>query len=394
MPPRFSADELHARIAALERELGDAAATQDMHRHTESVLRDAVAYAESIVDTVREPLLVLDGQLRVVSASRAFYRTFGVPPEETVGRYFYDLGNGQWNIPALRTLLEEVLPLEKAFDDFEVVHAFPVLGTRAMLLNARKLSSEINQTEKVLLAIEDITERRRMEEELQRSNEDLQRFSFVAAHDLRSPLNSAINLSEVLKQRLQGKLDEEETRIQLLALDSMRRLSGLMEDILNYAQMNIAPPQMALVPLQEVLQLALANLQHHIANTGAEISAGALPEVRGNATQLVLLLQNLIGNALKYRTAETPRIRIEAVQRNVCWQVAVSDNGQGFEVEHAARIFEPFKRLHGSEIPGNGIGLSTCKRIVERLGGRIWADSVPGEGATFYFTLPGNEENI
>lgn len=203
---------------------------------TEAGLRDALSYAASIVDTVREPMLVLDGNLCVVTASRAFYQTFGVLPEVTEGQFIYDLGNGQWNIPALRTALEEVLPKEQSFQDFKVVHDFPALGRRVMLLNARKLWREDNNSVLVLLAIEDVTERKRLEDELLRSNEDLQRFAYVAAHDLRSPLNAALNLSELLARRLEGRLDAEEADMQKLAVESMKRLSSLMQDILSYSE--------------------------------------------------------------------------------------------------------------------------------------------------------------
>ena len=356
-----------------------------------AVLEQSLAYAETIVDTVREPLLVLDGSLRVLTASRAFYQTFGVSPEETAGQYIYNLGNGQWDIPALRTLLEEVLPQAKSFDDFEVTHDFATIGRRVMLLNARRLWGAGIEAERVLLAIEDVTKRRRLEEEIERSNEDLQRFAYVAAHDLRSPLNNALSLSQLLARHLKGRLSEDEMRIQMLALESMERLGALMEDILSYAQMNTGQRQMTLVPLQEALQMALANLQHHIEKNEAEISAGTLPQVHGDRTQLTMVLQNLIANALKYRTKETPRIRIDAIQDNDKWRLSVRDNGEGFEAKYALKIFEPFERLHRGEVPGSGIGLSTCKRIVERLGGNIWAESVPGEGSTFYFTLPVSE---
>jgi len=351
-----------------------------------------LTYAQTIVDTVREALLVLDGELRVVTASRSFYQIFGVSPEETEGHSLYSLGNGQWDIPALRLLLEGVLPLKKTLDNFEVVHVFAPLGRRVMCLNACTLWREGNHTERVLLAIDDITERKRMEEEMLRSNEDLQRFAYVAAHDLRSPLNTAIILSQLLAKDLQGRLSEEETRLQSMALENMQRLNTLMKDILTYSEMTAAPRQLAVVPLQESLDIALANLQTQIQNNEARISWGVLPHAHADRTQMVLVFQNLIGNALKYRSAETPRIHIEAVPHNSHWQISVADNGQGFEPEYALPIFEPFKRLHGANIPGSGIGLSTCRRIIERLGGSIWAESVPDEGSTFYFTVPVESE--
>ena len=176
-----------ARIAELEGQLVSAGRAGEAQGIVEVSLRETLEYAESIVDTVREPLLVLDCALRIRTASRAFYEIFAVSKEETEGQFIYDLGNGQWNIPALRTLLEEILPLERSMKDFEVEHEFPSLGLRVMLLNARKLLRKGNHSELVLLAIEDVTERKRLSEELVRSNEDMQRFAYVAAHDLRAP---------------------------------------------------------------------------------------------------------------------------------------------------------------------------------------------------------------
>ena len=365
----------------------EAVQTEGVHPHTDAGLREALAYTEAIVDTVREPLLVLDAELCVLTASRAFYQIFGVSREDTTGRFLYDLGNGQWNIPALRKLIGEVLPAGKSFHDFEVAHEFPVLGRRVMLLNARKLWCQSNSSERVLLAIEDVTERKRIENEIQRSNEDLQSFAYVAAHDLRSPLNAALRVSQLLARRLEGKLEEEESSLLALSVENLLRLSTLMQDILTYSGLGTGVPQRTSVALEEPLQTALANLQHHIEKNAADITAGALPQVQGHRTQLAMLFQNLIGNAIKYRSEKTPHIRIEAVREGDHWRLSVSDNGQGFRTEYAARIFEPFQRLHGINIPGSGIGLATCKRIVERLGGHIWAESEPGQGSTFYFTL-------
>jgi light-regulated signal transduction histidine kinase (bacteriophytochrome) len=291
-------------------------------------------------------------------------------------------------------LLEGVMNDGKDFQDFEVAHDFPQLGRRVMLINARKLWTEETDSHLILMAIEDVTSRKRIHEELVRSNEDLQRFAYVAAHDLRSPLNSALNFSQLLARRTAEKLDEQERELLQTSIASMKRLNALMEDILTFSEMGNAPQQRTLISLDRPLQLALANLQHHIEHNGAIITSGSLPEVRSDRTQMVMVFQNLIGNALKYRRAEAPHIHIEAVEEGSDWRISVADNGQGFDPVHASAIFEPFRRLHGKNIKGSGIGLATCKRIVERLGGRIWAESVPGQGSTFFFTLVAGPESL
>ncbi|MBV8845458.1 MAG: PAS domain-containing protein [Bryobacterales bacterium] len=335
-------------------------------------MQEIIAYTESIVDTVREPFLVLDAELQVVTASRSFYRVFAVAAEQTIGRFVYDLGDGQWNIPELRKLLEEVLPEQKAFDDFEVSHDFPSIGHRVMLLNARKLWRPGNHSMFVLLAIEDVTERKRLSDELIRSNEELQAFAYVAAHDLRSPLNSGLALLQLLARQAAKKLGEADAAKLDIAITSFQRLGTLMEDILEYSTAANAPQRAAWVDLNEPLTAAIANLKHHIESARARIDFEKLPSVKADRAHLIIVFQNLLGNAIKYHGAEAPKIFVSAVRSGASWQVSVADNGQGFNPEYGTKIFEPFKRLHTDNIPGSGIGLATSKRIIERLGGKIW----------------------
>jgi signal transduction histidine kinase len=348
---------------------------------------------KSIVATIREPLLVLDGLFRVKSASRSFYETFHVTPSVTEGYFLHQLGNGQWDIPELPVLLESVLSKGSVIDNFVVTHDFPSLGPRVMSLNARKLWREGSPTALILLAIEDITARKQIEEELLRSNEDAQRFAFVAAHDLRAPLNSAVVLLQLLSEKTAAKLEAEERHVLSMATAHLQRLQTLMSDILSYAQVGGAQ-NTATVPLREPVEIALVNLQSDIEKTRAQVDVGPLPTVRVDRSQLTLVFQNLIGNAVKFRTDEAPRLQIGATRENREYVVSIADNGQGFDPRFAEQIFLPFKRLHGSETPGSGIGLATCKRIIERMRGRIWAEAAPGKGATFYFTLPINDPGI
>jgi len=293
-----------------------------------------------------------------------------------------------------KPLLEEILPRKAIMKDFEVEHEFPSLGVRVMLLNACKLQRKGNHSELILLAIEDITERKRLSEALVRSNEDMQRFAYVAAHDLRAPLNGALKLSTLAARRLADRVGEEEAHLLALSVESLERLSALMQDILTYSEMGNVPQQRTLVSLEEPLKIALLNLQHHIEHNEAVISVEDLPTVLGDRTQIVMVFQNLIGNALKYRRVEVPRIRIYSVREGAFWRVSVADNGQGFESDYAETIFKPFRRLHGKNVPGSGIGLATCRRVVERLGGKIWAESTVGAGSTFHFTLPAQPTDV
>ncbi len=347
----------------------------------------ALLALKGIVGTIRNPLLVLDSALRVKLASRSYYETFQAAPNITEGCLLGQLGNGQWDIPKLGALLEEVLWKGSVVEDFEVRHVFPSIGPRVMSLNARKVWPDGNPAARILLSIEDITSRKQIEDELLRSYEDVQRFAFVAAHDLRAPLNTAMMLLQVLSQKTGAKLEEDERQALSMAKDNLQRLKCLMGDILSYSQVGGTENKLS-VPLQEPLRMALANLQKDIEETKTEVSFGPLPTVKADASQLTLVFQNLIGNAVKFRSDEPPRLQIGATREQREYVVSVADNGPGFDPQYARQIFLPFERLHGPETPGSGIGLATCQRIIERMGGRIWAEATPGKGATFYFALP------
>ena len=291
----------------------------------------------------------------------------------------------------MRTLLEEALTQNKNFQDFEATHFFSSLGSRTLLLNGRQLLIPQSSSPFVLLAIEDVTESKRLRDSLIASNEDLQRFAYAAAHDLRSPLQTSLVVSQMMAESLRGKLDEKESASLALFVDTMERLRKLMEDILTYSGMGHAPQKLEVMPLVEPLNIALANLQFNIDGSQAQINIGALPELPLDLSRTAMVFQNLIDNALKYRAAAPPQIDIQAKRVGAQWQISVRDNGLGFKSEYADRVFEPFRRLTESGVPGSGICLATCKRIVERMGGRIWAESEPGKGSCFYLSLPAEQ---
>jgi signal transduction histidine kinase len=345
------------------------------------------AALKSIVETIQEPLLVLDSALRIKTASRSFYETFQGTPDATIGCFLYQLGNGEWNIPTLRTRLEDILPMDSVLENFEIRLEFSNLGPRVMSLSARKLVREDNPTSLILLTIADITARKRVEDELLRSYEDSQRFAYVAAHDLRAPVRTCMTLLDVLENQAQERMNPEDSELLSMARSNLDRLQVLMSDILAYSQIGGAQAT-KLVPLRESLEMALTNLKSEIEETATVVDCGTLPIARADRALMTLVFQNLLNNAIKYRANLPPRIRVEGKRENGEWVLAIADNGQGFNPRYAEMIFLPFKRLHGPDMPGSGIGLATCKRVVERLGGRIWAQSAAGKGATFYFTLP------
>jgi light-regulated signal transduction histidine kinase (bacteriophytochrome) len=226
-------------------------------------------------------------------------------------------------------------------------------------------------------------------QQLERSNRDLERYARVVAHDLEAPLKVICAGLAGLRERSGQRLDSKSAEFVTEAIENAGRMASLIRDILDYSRARADTTPFEPVDLARVASVAVANLRVQIDSSGAALDIGELPTVSGNESQLLQLLQNLIGNAIKYRSAAPPKIRVWAELAGEHWHLAVRDNGMGIDPKHSERIFEPFIRLHSShEIEGTGVGLAICRAVVERHGGRIWVDSRPGEGATFHFTLP------
>ncbi len=350
----------------------------------------------AIVDTTRYPLLVLDAELRVESANQAFYTAFRVPPADTIGRRVYQLGNNQWDIPELRRRLEEILPTNSVFDDFQVTHNFNDIGTRTMLVNARRLHGSPTQP-RIVLVFADITEQNRIakdlkgkSDELARSNAELDQFAAVASHDLQEPLRMISNYVKLLERRYASTFDDKAREYMGFVTSGADRMSAMIKAILAYSQLGHQGSGFAMTESDISLHGALANLKRKINEAKATITEGHLPQVMSNAEQLTQLFQNLLGNALKFRSNKRPpTVHVSAAESESEWTFAVADNGIGMEPEDFGRIFQLFQRLNtAQEYPGTGIGLATCKKIAEHHGGRIWVESQPDVGSTFYFTLP------
>jgi PAS domain S-box-containing protein len=242
----------------------------------------------------------------------------------------------------------------------------------------------------------DITERKRTEEtlfqqaqELKRSNEDLVRFAYVASHDMREPLRMVTLYAQLLAMRYGDKLGKDADEFIGFIEAGVQRMNALVEDLLAYSRAIPSAERVSqTVNMNSVLQEVLRGCHAKITETGAEITYDPLPNLPGDAVQIGQVLENLISNSLKYRSNHPPRIRISATREGDYWHFSLSDNGIGFKPSYSQQIFELFKRLHKTEYPGTGIGLAICKRIIEQHDGTIWAESEPGHGSVFHFTLP------
>ena len=225
--------------------------------------------------------------------------------------------------------------------------------------------------------------------ELARSNTELQHFAYVASHDLQEPLRMVTSYTQLLAKRYKGQLDTDADEFIAYAVDGGTRMQALINDLLTYSRVGTQGKDFELIDCEAVLDRTLVNLQAAVQENEAVLTHYPLPTVMADDSQLGQVFQNLIGNAIKYHGDEQPEVHIGAERKNGVWLFSVRDNGIGIDPEHAERIFLIFQRLHTrAEYSGTGIGLAICKRIVERHGGRIWVESEPGKGSSFYFTIP------
>jgi signal transduction histidine kinase len=230
--------------------------------------------------------------------------------------------------------------------------------------------------------------------DLERSNAELEQFAYVASHDLQEPLRKVASFCQLLEQRYKGQLDERADQYIDFAVDGAKRMQQLINDLLAFSRVGRSGGKFAPVDLDEVFREALANLDLTTTDSQATVVAEGLPTVRGEATLLTVVLQNLIANGLKFHGPEPPEVRVTGQRDGDEWLISCSDNGIGIEAEYADRVFVIFQRLHAKdEYAGTGIGLAMCRKIVEHHGGRIWLDPDAGPGTTFRFTLPAVEEN-
>jgi PAS domain S-box-containing protein len=233
----------------------------------------------------------------------------------------------------------------------------------------------------------DITERKRAEKELRRSNADLEQFAYAASHDLSEPLRVIAGFVDLLARRYEGRLDEEADKFIGFTVAGVERMQALIDDILAYSRVGRAELHRADVDTAELVGGVLRDLESLLAGRGAEVEVGELPTIWASRVLMDQLFQNLIGNAIKFAGEEAPRVRVSATRSGSSWRFDIEDNGPGIDSRHAQRIFEMFQRLHGRDTAGTGIGLAIAKRVVERRDGTIWVEPAPGGGSIFSFTI-------
>lgn len=384
-------------------------------------LNIARLYAESIIATIREPLVVLDKDLKVRTANQSYYKKFNTSEEETEGRSFYQLRNGSWDIPALRSALENSLLADGRIADVEVKQKFEDIGERTLLLNACRIARNDDAKLLILLAFEDITDTRNRENDLinfsheleekvdertlslKQSNESLEQYATIASHDLQEPLRKIRTFSALLNERyskdIAGGARELIDKISL----SAKRMSGLINDVLNFSKV-LDANVFEQVNLNDILQNVKEDFDMQIEQKKAIITQDELPVIKAVPLQMNQLFYNLLGNAIKFsRPDVAPVIHIscrmltaDEVQMHPSLNTAasyseiiVSDNGIGIDEEFIEQVFQIFQRLNARErFEGTGIGLALCKKIVVNHDGEIYVRSKEGEGTAFHVLLP------
>jgi PAS domain S-box-containing protein len=366
-------------------------------KRVEETLRQSEERSRLIVSNAKDyAILMLDPDGNIVNWNEGAERMKGYRAEEIIGQHFSrfhsaeDISNG---IPGLE--LEEAARVGRSENEgwrirkngsrlFASVAITALRDEKGMLRGFGKITR-------------DITERKKSEEhlvktmeELSQSNDELQQFAYVASHDLQEPLRMVASYTQLLAKRYKGQLDADADEFIDFAVDGCNRMQALIQDLLAYSRSGSSGKAVRKISSENALSEALTNLHATIEESGAIVTHDALPSIITDDTQLALVFQNLVGNGIKYRGVEAPHVHVSATKNGGKeWIFSVRDNGLGIEPQYFERIFILFQRLHGrQEFKGTGIGLAICKKIVERLGGRIWVESQPEEGSTFYFSLP------
>jgi len=351
-------------------------------------LKESEDYLSSIVQTVRESLIVLDPEFKVLSVNEHFLKTFKVTTEDTIGKLLYDLGNGQWNISALKELLENILPTNNPVEEFEVEHDFPHIGKKLMVLNAHRIELEGHYKDRILIAIEDITDRR----EIERRKDD---FLSIASHELKTPLTTIKGLVQMMQRMVPAELSDKFKSILNKTGLYVDRLNNLIAELLDVSRIQTGNIELHkdVFDFDKAVQEAVETIQSATKSHEIQISGNTGEQVSADESHIVQVINNLLSNAIKYAPYHKEIIVYLSRVSNFV-KFSVKDQGMGIKQEDHKKIFDRFYRVGDIQqrFPGMGIGLYICDQIIKNHGGTLWVESEPGQGSTFSFTLPLNKQ--
>ncbi len=379
-----------------------------------TALKQASQYARTLLEVSIDPLVTISPEGKITDVNEATVKATGVRREELVGTNF----SSYFTEPEKAELGYRQVFARGSVIDYPLTICHKDGRLMDVLYNASLYKDSRGSVLGVFAAARDVTAQKKAEAELKRhkenlevlvkertaeleesnrdlarSNENLEQFAYVASHDLQEPLRVMSSYSQLLEKRYKGRLDQDADDFIAFIVDAAARMQKLITDLLAYSRAGRETTGMVAVDCEKVVRRLVNSMAATIESAKGEVTFDALPTIRAHESSLIQLFQNLIGNALKFRGEQPPRIHIRASQTGGEWVFSVSDNGIGIEPQYSQRIFMIFQRLHPrNKYPGTGIGLSICKKIVESMGGRIWVESEPGKGSTFYFSVPVRKE--
>jgi two-component system, chemotaxis family, sensor kinase Cph1 len=390
---RLRQDELEQQNAALLKEV-------ELLQHQNAEILKEHENARrfiSAIDQSSESIFFTDTKGIILYVNRSFEKSSGYTRDELLGQTPRILKSGVHSREFYKEMWSTILHgniwrsrmINRRKDGsiyHEEANIAPVLNDQGKITSFVSVKTDITQLLKNQRALEE------MNAELSRSNTELEQFAYVASHDLQEPLRSVSSCMQLLEKRYVGKLDERADEFISHAVAACQRMRNLIDGLLTLSRVHAAAGELVTTDSAEVLNQVYANLSHAIKTSGAKLDHEALPVVSANPHMLVHLFQNLISNALKFRGDRPAVVHVRAHRDNDHWLFSVSDQGIGIEKQHFERIFHLFQRLHTrDEYAGTGLGLAICQKIVEHHGGEIWVESTPGQGSTFFFTLPAVE---
>jgi len=374
----------------------------------ESQVAQAVKRSQLIVQAVREPIIMLDRQLRTLLANAAFAELYGYNPDEDQHVPLDQIGNGAWTDTALMQRLSDVMTRDRELWDYELTQRTVDGVDRFVVINARRIEQPDSDDPALLLTVSDITARALVEQkvsELNRQlegkveqisdvNRELEAFSYSVSHDLRAPLRHISGFAGKLEAQLGDQADDRVRHYIDVISSSSRRMAQLIDDLLVFSRLGRGALRLQPVDMQSLVDEARALVEADASGRRIDWRIAPMPIVIGDENMLRTVWQNLLGNAVKYTgNCEVARIEV-GLDRTAAgdYEFSVRDNGAGFDMQYASKLFGVFQRLHrASEFPGNGIGLANVRRIIARHGGRTWAEGEPNVGATFHFSLPASD---
>ena len=377
--------QLVAELAGMRQRVAKLEELETERKRMEEVLRESEAKYSALVENSRDGIVMLqDGVMKFVNT--ASLEIVGYTPEELPGIDFLKMVT-----PEDREMVMKRYADRMAGKEVPSIYEIALIRKDGITVPVEVNATFINYEGRPadLVVIRDITERKRAEEELRRSNQELEHFAYIASHDLQEPLRMVSSYTQLLAQRYKDKLDADADEFIHYVEDGVSRMRALINGLLVYSRVGTSGAAFELTDCEAAFDCALTNLQVAVDESGAVITHHPLPVVMADASQLTQVFQNLIGNAIKFCSQELPRIHVAAEPRGNEWLFSIRDNGIGIDPQYHDRIFDMSQRLHSrTEYSGSGVGLAICDKVLKRHGGRIWVESQTGKGATFYFTIP------